>query len=196
MPNKEKIDALEKVFDEFIRIIDPTGPRSGTAETPRRIAKAWSEWTAGYMIDPASLMKTFEDGAEHYDQFVIVHNIPILSHCEHHGAAIAGHAHIGYLPNRRIVGLSKLARVADAYARRLQVQERLTSQIAHTVHDTLEARATGVIIRASHGCMSTRGVRIHGSTTTTSCMLGILQDDQAARAEFMSLCRMAEKDNE
>jgi len=141
-------------------------------------------------------LKTFDDGAEHYDQFVIVHNIPIRSHCEHHSAAIEGIAHVGYLPDRRIVGLSKLARVTDAFARRLQVQERLTYQIAHTIHTELQARATGVIIRATHGCMSTRGVCVHGSTTTTSCMLGVLQEDAGARAEFVELCKMAEKNND
>jgi len=188
----EKISALEALFEQFIEIVDPTGPRSGTEETPHRMAQAWAEWTSGYDIDPTDLLKTFEDGAEHYDQFVIVHNIPVRSHCEHHSAAIEGIAHVGYLPNRRIVGLSKLARVTDAFARRLQVQERLTYQIAHTIHDVLEPRAVGVIIRATHGCMSTRGVKIHGSTTTTSCMLGVLQDDAGARAEFVDLCKMAE----
>jgi GTP cyclohydrolase I len=192
MSSREKVHKLEKLFEQFLEIVDPTGPRSGTEETPKRIAKAWCEWTSGYDIDPADLLKTFDDGAEHYDQFVIVHNIPVWSHCEHHGAAIEGIAHVGYLPDKRIVGLSKLARVTDAFARRLQVQERLTFQIAHTIQDALQARATGVIIRASHGCMSTRGVKIHGSTTTTSCMLGILQQDAGARSEFVELCKMAE----
>lgn len=193
MTDREKVHKLEKLFEQFLEIVDPAHPRSGTSETPLRMAKAWCEWTSGYATDPAELLKTFDDGAETYDQFVIVHNIPVRSNCEHHSARIEGIAHVGYLPNRRIVGLSKLARVTDAFARRLQVQERLTDQIAHTINDVLEPRAVGVIIRAEHGCMSTRGVKIHGSTTTTSCMLGALQNDAAARAEFIDLCKMAEK---
>jgi GTP cyclohydrolase I len=191
----DKIPELEKLFEQFIEIIDPTGPRPGTTETPLRIAKAWAEYTSGYDIDPAELLKTFDDGAEKYDELIVVHGIPVVSNCEHHGASISGTASVGYIPDQRIVGLSKLARLVDAYSRRLQVQERLTQQIAHCLHDTLQARATGVIIRASHSCMSSRGVRIHGSTTTTSCMLGLLHDDAAARAEFLTLCQMAEKDN-
>jgi GTP cyclohydrolase I len=192
----DKIPQLEKLFEQFIKIIDPEGPRSGTTETPLRMAKAWSEWTAGYDINPADLLKTFDDGAEKYDELIVVHNIPVISQCEHHISRIDGIAHFAYIPDKRIVGLSKLARVVDAYARRLQVQERMTQQIAHCLHDTLQARATGVIIRASHSCMSTRGVKIHGSTTTTSCMLGLLHDDAAARAEFLNLCQMAEKNRD
>jgi GTP cyclohydrolase I len=189
----DKIPELEKLFDQFVRIIDPTGPREGTEETPLRMAKAWAAWTEGYDIDPASLLKTFDDGAGCYDELVVVHNIPVQSVCMHHTAPIIGKAHVGYLPNNKIVGLSKLARLTDAFARRLQVQELLTTQIAHCLHDALEARAVGVIIRASHGCMSSRGVKIHGATTTTSCMLGLLHDDAAARAEFLTLCQMAER---
>jgi GTP cyclohydrolase I len=192
----DKIPELEKLFDQFVRVIDPTGPREGTEETPLRMAKAWAEWTSGYDIDPRDLLKTFEDGAGSYDEFVIVHGIPVQSVCMHHTAPIVGTAHVGYLPNKKIVGLSKLARVTDAFARRLQVQELLTTQIAHCLQDTLQARAVGVIIRASHGCMSSRGVKIHGATTTTSCMLGLLQDDAAARTEFLALCKMAEKRND
>ena len=131
---------------------------------------------------------------ENYDSFVIVHNIPIFSHCEHHLAEISGYAHVGYLPGARIVGISKLARVADAYARRLQVQERLTVQIAHCIQDTLQARATGVIIRARHGCMSTRGACVTSALTTTSCMLGLLREEPDTRAEFLSLCHAAERE--
>ena len=192
----DKVRALEDLFRQVIDTVDPTGPRTGTEETPLRVAKAWSEWCGGYEIDPSLLLKTFDDGADNYDEFVIVHNIPVSSHCEHHLASISGSCHVGYLPNKRIVGLSKLARVVDAYARRLQVQERMTQQIARCLFDALEPRAVGVVMRASHGCMSSRGVRIHGSTTTTSCMLGILHDDAAARAEFLTLCQMAEKNND
>ncbi len=184
---------LAKLFEQLLAGVDPDHPRGGTAETPLRAARAWCEWTAGYAVDPASLLKTFDDGHENYDSFVIVHNIPIFSHCEHHLAEISGYAHVGYLPGDRIVGISKLARVADAFARRLQVQERMTTQIAHCIQDTLKARATGVIIRARHGCMSTRGACVQNALTTTSCMLGLLREEPSARAEFMSLCDAAER---
>lgn len=170
---------------------DPT--REGLRETPARVIKAWKEWASGYGQDPKDVLKVFADGAEGYDQMVIVHNIPIVSYCEHHMAAIHGVAHVGYLPNGKIVGLSKLARVVDIFARRLQVQERLTQQIADTLKQHLDPLGVGVLIRASHMCMSSRGVRIHGSLTTTSAMHGSLREDGAARAEFIALCRDAER---
>ena len=191
---KRDHSALAKLFETFLETLDPDYPSKDTLETPTRAAKAWREWTCGYDVDPYSLLKMFEQAGENYDSFVIVHNIPIHSHCRHHLAPIDGFAHVGYLPGARIVGLSKLARVADAYARRFQVQETLTTQIARCIHDGLEARATGVIIRAQHGCMSTRGACVANAWTTTSAMLGALRDDPSARAEFMGLCSMAEKD--
>jgi GTP cyclohydrolase IA len=188
---------IENLFASLLAEIDPNPTREGLLKTPSRMASAWAEWTEGYYIDPVSLLKTFENGDEgmsgSYDSLVIVHKIPIVSTCEHHLAAILGYAHIGYLPGKEIVGLSKLSRVANAYARRLQVQERLTVQIADCIHDTLSARATGVLIRASHACMSTRGVRVHGSTTTTSAMRGELTTDASLRSEFLSLCLAAEQ---
>ena len=183
---------MEAAIRALLRQIDPNPNRGGLRDTPRRVAEAWKEWTAGYAVDPVGLLKTFDDGAKGYDSLIIVHNIPVFSHCEHHLAEIAGSAHVGYLPNGRIVGLSKLARVVDAYARRLQVQERLTVEIAECIHSTLDARATGVIIRARHGCMETRGVRAHATLTTTSCMLGLLRDVGELRSEFMALCAAAE----
>lgn len=180
------------LIQQMLQHLDPDPNREGLRETPQRVADAWAEWCGGYAVDPASLLKTFDDGAQSYDSLVIVHNVPVFSHCEHHLAEIAGIAHVGYLPNGKIVGLSKLARVVDAYARRLQVQERLTQQIATCIHNTLEARATGVLIRARHGCMSTRGTRAHSSVTTTSCMLGLMRVAGELRAEFMALCAAAE----
>jgi len=124
---------------------------------------------------------------------VIVHNIPVRSHCEHHLAEINGIAHVGYLPTNKVVGLSKLARVVDAYARRLQVQERMTVQIAQCIDDVLQPRAVGVLVRARHSCMETRGVKTTDSLTTTSCMLGMLRDAGELRNEFLTLCQLAEQ---
>lgn len=183
--------SLEDLFGEVLKRLDPDPSRQGIAETPARAAKAWRYWCNGYEEDVDALFKSFEDGAEGYDEMVIVHNVPILSHCEHHLAAISGIAHIGYIPSGRVVGLSKLARVADALSRRLQVQERLTVQIADAIEKNLCPRGVGVIIKAAHGCMSSRGVRIHGSVTTTSALRGVLHEGPA-RAEFLSLCAAAE----
>jgi GTP cyclohydrolase I len=191
--NPDSIALLEETFRGLLHATEPGPLREGLRDTPARAAAAWSEWCSGYAMDPAQLLKSFDDGAESYDSLVIVHRIPITSLCEHHLAPITGYAHVGYLPGGRIAGLSKLARVVDAYARRLQVQERLTVQIADCVHDTLGARATGVLIRASHGCMSTRGIRAHDSVTTTSALRGLLKTESALREEFMSLCLSAEK---
>jgi GTP cyclohydrolase I len=182
------------LIEMLLKEIDPTGPRDGTAETPMRVAQAWRHWCGGYAISkPEELLKSFKDGSEKYDDLVIVHNVPIYSMCEHHLAPFVGHAHIGYLPGGRVVGLSKLGRVADAFARRLQVQERLTQQIANCIDAALHPAAVGVIIRARHSCMDSRGAAIHGSVTTTSAMLGLLREETALRAEFLQLCQMAEQ---
>lgn len=168
------------------------GLREGLKETPARFVKAWRERLSGYSMNVGELLKSFEDGKT--DEMVIVHNIPVISMCEHHCADIIGIAHVGYVPNGRIVGLSKLARLTDGFARRLQVQERMTSQIADALMEPpVEAKGVGVLIRAAHHCMSTRGVKIHGSTTTTSAMRGVLLDKPEARAEFLTLCAMAER---
>lgn len=193
------IDTLDQALDEdhirnLIRMLGDNPEREGLRETPARVARAWKEWASGYGQDPGAILKYFEDGAEGVDELIIVHNIPVISKCEHHLADIVGIAHVGYIPFQRIVGLSKLARLVDCFARRLQVQERLTNQIADALCDYLSPIGVGVLIRASHGCMSTRGVKIHGSTTTTSAMRGVLRTEASARAEFLSLCRMAEKD--
>lgn len=164
---------------------DPT--REGLQETPARMAKAWKFWTSGYTADIPSLLKVFEDGGENYDQMVLVKDIPIYSKCEHHLADIFGTCSIAYIPNGRIVGLSKLSRVADAFARRLQVQERLTAQIADALNDNLLPKGVGVVIRARHMCMESRGVCQQGHHTVTSALRGVLKTDSAARAEFLAL---------
>lgn len=169
---------------------DPT--REGLAETPKRVLAAWREWATGYNQDPAAVLKTFTDGAAGVNELVVVHNIPVVSKCEHHLADVMGIAHVGYIPNGKIVGLSKLARLVDMFARRLQVQERLTNQIADALIDNLDPLGVGVLITASHACMSTRGVKIHNSVTTTSAMRGALLNKPEARAEFLALCNMAQ----
>lgn len=163
------------------------GLREGLAETPDRVAKAWEFWTSGYSKNPADILKTFEDGGETYDQMVLVRDIPIYSKCEHHLADIFGTASIAYIPNGRVVGLSKLSRIADMYARRLQVQERMTEQIADALWKHLEPRGVGVIIRARHLCMESRGICQQGHHTVTCSLHGVFKTDLAAREEFMKL---------
>lgn len=183
----------EHIIRDLLIFIGENPDREGLLETPKRILKAWKERTEGYSIDVPKLLKTFSDGAEGAKELVIVHNIPVISVCEHHGADIIGIAHVGYIPNGRIVGLSKLARVVDAYSRRLQVQERLTAQIADVIWKELSPIGVGILVRASHACMGTRGVKIHGSVTTTSAMRGALMNEPETRAEFLQLCEMAER---
>lgn len=164
--------------------------RQGLQETPARVVKAWQSWFGGYQQDPLSMLKTFEDGAEKVDELVLEVNIPVFSHCEHHMAPFTGVAHVAYIPNGRVVGLSKLVRVVDAFARRLQVQERLTNQIADCVFQGLGALGAGVVLTCEHTCMSSRGVKVPGVKTTTSALRGALLDKAEARAEFLQLVSM------
>ena len=166
---------------------DPS--REGLRDTPRRVAKAYQEWFAGYAQDPtAYLARTFEEVAG-YDEIIVLRNIEFESHCEHHMAPIIGRVHVGYLPRSRVVGISKLARVVDAYAKRLQVQEKMTAQIAQCIHDTLQPIGVGVVIEASHECMTTRGVHKRGVSMVTSTLLGCFREDHRTRDEFMRLMR-------
>lgn len=182
----------QSATDNVVRLLQTIGEnpdREGLQETPNRVVKAWKHWASGYDVDIAALMKVFEDGAENYDQMVMVKDIPIYSKCEHHLADIFGTATIAYIPNGRVVGLSKLSRVADAFARRLQVQERLTSQIADALEEHLKPIGVGVIIKARHMCMESRGLCQQGHYTITSALRGVLRDEPAARAEFMMLAK-------
>lgn len=160
--------------------------REGLRETPGRVVKAWAEWFSGYKEDPAALLKTFEDGAQDYNEMVLLDSIPVQSHCEHHLAPFVGTAVVAYIPNGRIVGLSKLVRLVDVFAKRLQVQERLTNQIADTLMQELRPKGAAVLIRAEHFCMATRGVHAPGVFTTTSTLRGVFMEPEA-RAEFLSL---------
>lgn len=164
---------------------DPT--RQGLVETPGRVSRAWAHWTRGYKQDPAAILKTFADGGESYDELIVVRQIPVYSHCEHHLAPFFGHATVGYLPSGHIVGLSKLTRLVNCFAARLQVQERLTQQIAQSLLEHLQPKAVGVIIRCRHMCMESRGIAVAGEETVTSAMLGDLKTNPAQRAEFLAL---------
>lgn len=160
--------------------------REGLVETPARMARAWREWFGGYAIDPAALLaRTFSE-ADGYMDTITLRSIPLVSTCEHHMAPITGLAHVAYRPGAGVVGISKLSRLVDAYARRLQLQERLTRQIAHALDDALKPRGVAVVIEASHGCMSTRGVRQHGLSMVTQCWLGEFREDAALRRELLA----------
>ena len=185
--NHQYIENIAPAITGMLQFISGDAEREGLSETPKRVAKAWAKWTEGYSMDAAEILKVFEDGAEKCDEMVIVKDIPIYSHCEHHLAAIFGTATIAYIPNGKIVGLSKLSRLADMFARRLQVQERLTNQIADALEEHLGAIGVGVVIRARHMCMESRGVCQQGHHTITSALRGVLKDNECSRAEFMAL---------
>ena len=161
--------------------------REGLVDTPKRVARAFEEWFSGYNVDPYEfLSRTFRE-VNGYDEIVALTNIDFNSHCEHHIAPIIGRAHVAYLPREKVVGISKLARVVDAYARRLQVQEKLTAQIAECISAVLEPRGVAVVIEGAHECMTTRGIGKRNVSMVTSQMLGIFRDDARARAEFLAM---------
>ena len=161
--------------------------REGLADTPARVARAYEDWFSGYREDPLRFMeRTFQE-VEGYDEMIVLRDIEFESHCEHHMAPIIGHAHVGYLPHKKIVGISKLARVVEAYARRLQVQEKLTAQIANCVGSVLQPKGVGVVVEAAHQCMTTRGIHKTNVSMVTSTMLGDFRDDEKTRAEFLQM---------
>ena len=183
----------QKQAEEAIRTLllwagdDPE--REGLLDTPKRVALAYKDWFSGYKEDPVSYLKrTFEE-VEGYDEMIVLRDIDFESHCEHHMAPIIGKAHVGYLPNNKVVGISKLARVVETFARRLQVQEKMTAQIANCIQDVLKPKGVGVIINASHQCMTTRGVHKTGVSMVTSQMLGSFRKDARTRTEFLQIIR-------
>lgn len=180
----------KSIEDAFVRLIQFVGEdpkRGGLVETPARMAKAWEFWTAGYKADPVSVLKTFEDGGEHYDEMVHTKGIPFYSQCEHHLAPFFGTVTFAYVPDKHIVGLSKMNRLVDVFARRLQVQERLTCQIIDAFCEHLSPLGAGITIKARHLCVESRGVCQQGTVTTTSAFRGVIKDKPEARAEFFSL---------
>lgn len=182
------VDNIEVATSVLLAAIDPLNGRAGTAETPARVAKAWRHWCSGYAMDPAKILKVFEDGAEKYDEMVLVKDIPIYSKCEHHLADIFGTACIAYIPNGKIVGLSKLSRLADCFARRLQVQERMTDQIADALMEHLQPIGAAVLIRARHMCMESRGIKQQGHYTQTHALRGAFKTQPETRSEFFAAC--------
>jgi GTP cyclohydrolase I len=163
--------------------------REGLRDTPARVVRSYEEFFAGYHVDPVALLeRTFEE-TDGYDEMVLLRDIRLESYCEHHMVPIVGRAHVAYLPHRRVIGISKLARVVEAYAKRLQIQEKLTAQIANTLNDVLQPRGVAVVIEAAHQCMTTRGVHKPGVSMVTSRMLGGFRDDPATRREFLSMLR-------
>lgn len=181
--------SIEDAFVRLLQFVGENPNRGGLLETPLRMARAWQHWTSGYGKNPADVLKVFEDGAEKCDEMVIVKDIPFYSQCEHHLAPFFGTATIAYIPDGKIVGLSKLSRLTDLFARRLQVQERMTNQIADAIETHLHARGVGVVLRARHMCMESRGVCQQGHSTVTSALRGVLREQGDTRAEFMSLAK-------
>ena len=198
MSIQNKIEPEEKILkptreeaEEAVRtLICWTGDnpdREGLIETPKRVVKAYEEFFEGYEIDPEEVLtKTFEE-VQGYDDAVIVRNIRVESHCEHHIVPILGVAHVGYIPNNRVVGISKLARVVEIFGKRLQTQETMTAQIADTIQKVLQPKGVAVVVDASHQCMTTRGIHKTESSTITSRMLGVFRDNPETRGEFMNL---------
>jgi len=177
----------EEAIRTLIRWAGDDPAREGLLDTPARVARAYEEFFSGYFASPRTLLeRTFEE-VDGYDEIVLLRDIRFESHCEHHMASIIGKAHVGYLPHRRVVGISKLARVVEVYAKRLQIQEKMTAQVANLINDVLQPKGTAVIIEASHQCMTTRGVHKTGVTMATSRMLGAFRDDPTTRREFLSM---------
>ena len=177
--------------EEAVRVLllwagdDPD--REGLRDTPKRVVRAYEEFFAGYAHDPVALLERTFDETGGYDEMVVLRDIRVESYCEHHMVPIVGRAHVAYLPDRRVVGISKLARVVEAYAKRLQIQEKLTTQIANTINDVLQPRGVAVVIEASHQCMTTRGVHQPGVSMVTSRMLGAFRDVAETRREFLAM---------
>jgi GTP cyclohydrolase I len=178
---------VEDAFRTIIRWIGEDPDRDGLKETPDRLRRAYREYFCGYDEDPDDVLrKTFTE-VDGYDEMIVLRGVTFESHCEHHIAPIIGRAWVGYIPDRRVVGISKLARVVEIFSKRLQIQERLTAQIANAVEDALKPRGVAVVVKAAHHCMIDRGVRKRGADLVTSRMLGVFRDQPATRQEFLSL---------
>ncbi len=194
MASKEDSGAVSRAQAEdavrtLLRWAGEDPAREGLLDTPKRVVEAYGDWFSGYADDPQEyLARTFEEVAG-YDEMIVLRDIEFESHCEHHMAPIIGKAHVGYLPDGKVVGISKLARVVETYARRFQVQEKMTAQIAHSIQQVLNPRGVGVVIEATHERMTTRGINKRGVSMVTSKMLGGFRDDARTRAEFLRFIR-------
>jgi len=183
-PSRAEVEAAVRTM---IRWAGDDPQRDGLAETPSRVARAFEEFFAGYAQDPAEILrKTFEE-IEGYDEMITLRGIPFESHCEHHLAPIIGQAWVAYIPDGRVVGISKLARIVDVFAKRLQIQEKMTAQIANVIQEVLKPQGVAVVVKATHHCMSTRGVHKKGTDLVTSRMLGCFRDNAITRQEFLGL---------
>jgi GTP cyclohydrolase I len=183
-PNREE---AEQAVRTLIRWVGDDPDREGLSGTPSRVVKAYEDWFGGYRDDPVDFLRRTFYEVDGYDELIVLRDIGFVSHCEHHLAPIIGKVHIGYLPDRKVVGISKLARVVDAFARRMQVQESLTAQIAHCIQDVLKPRGVGVVVEGVHQCMTTRGIRKQGVSMVTSQLLGHFRSDPRTRAEFLNM---------
>lgn len=183
-PNREE---AEEAVRTLLRWAGDDPSREGLLDTPRRVTEAYQEWFGGYELDPVAFLERTFSETEGYDEMVVLRDIRFNSHCEHHMAPIVGKVHVAYLPNRRVVGISKLARVIDSFAHRLQIQEKLTAQIANTMQEVLEPQGVAVVVEAIHHCMTTRGVHKPGVSMVTSRMLGQFRDDGSTRREFLAM---------
>jgi len=183
-PSREEAEAAVRTL---LRWAGDDPDREGLRDTPARVVRAYEEFFSGYAEDPVALLTRSFEETEGYDEMVVLRDIRLESHCEHHMVPIIGRAHVAYLPAGRVVGISKLARVVEAYAKRLQIQEKLTAQIANTIQDVLQPKGVAVVVEAAHQCMTTRGVHKHGVTMVTSRMLGAFRDDPSTRREFLSI---------
>ena len=191
--SKPTREEAQKAVRTLIEWAGDNPDREGLVETPKRVVKAYEEFFAGYDDDPEEILrKTFEE-VEGYDEMVLVKNIRLVSHCEHHIVPILGKAHIAYIPNNRVVGISKLARIVDAFGKRLQTQETMTAQIANTIEKVLEPKGVAVVIDAAHQCMTTRGIHKPESSTVTSCMRGIFKENPRTRNEFLTFIKLPQK---
>ena len=179
----------EKMIRDLLRFVGEDPLREGLQETPKRVLKAWQHWCRGYAQDPKEILKSFEDGAEGCNEMVVVKDIDLYSHCEHHMAPFFGTASVAYIPNGRILGLSKMNRLVEVFASRLQVQERITTQIADAMMTHLQPLGVGVVLKAKHMCVCSRGVHHTNSITVTSALRGCFKDEGSARSEFLALCR-------
>ncbi len=180
-------EEAEKAIETLLGWIGEDPSREGLRKTPKRVAAAYEDWFKGYQDDPEDFLnKTFSE-VEGYDEMVVLKDIRYESHCEHHMAPIIGRVHVGYLPNKKVIGISKLARVVESYAKRLQVQERMTAQIANCIQNTLKPKGVGVIVEGTHQCMTTRGIRKSGVSMITSQLLGDFRTDQSTRIEFLNI---------
>ena len=184
-------EEAEEAVRTLLRWAGDDPGREGLLDTPRRVVEAYSEWFSGYAVDPGEyLRRTFEEVAG-YDQMVVLRDIEFESHCEHHMAPIIGRAHVGYLPTNKVVGISKLARVVEGFARRFQVQEKMTAEIASCIEEVLKPRGVGVVVDAAHECMTTRGIHKRAVSMVTSYMTGTFREDSRTRAEFLQFIDMA-----